>query len=65
MKTPEKLEKSLQKTPEFSGDELKILQNLAADLDGLIFSRDENLDAPFKISLSSEKTKKVLRRGDA
>ena len=62
----EKLAQNLSEKPELSDDELKILQNLAADLDGLKFSRDENLtDQPFEISLNLTKTKKVLQRGNA
>ena len=59
-------EKVLNEKPKITDSEIEILQKLAADLDGLIFSRDENLtDRPFKISLNSQKTKTVLRRGNA
>ena len=59
-------EKVLNEKPKITDSEIEILQKLAADLDGLKFLRDKNLiDQPFQIFLNSEKTKKVLRRGDA
>ena len=56
----EKLAQNLSEKPEFSDDELKILQNLAADLDGLKFSRDESLTAGRVHSPS--KNKKTIQK---